>query len=179
MSQQYNLDLTEEVMTHFEKILLTQPIEKEVEIINSINNAIQRFKENNVDDYITSHLETLENMVQMISDKQWRMPTNEKQFLLSALQYFIDEDDIIPDNTPVIGLLDDCIMIDIVENKLKAKIQAYNEFKKAARIYAFDDTYSTKDWVETKRKEAFSRLRHRRFFNKTSHKSRGTSFSIK
>lgn len=178
MNNKYNLNITEEVKVHFENVLLNFTKVDENEIIGTINNVIHDIRNSNADEYVMKHLETLENLVQMVTDKKWKMSKTDKHFLFSALQYFIDEDDIIPDNTPVVGLLDDCIMIDIVEDKLKTKIQAYNTFKDAARIYALDETYSTKDWAETQRKEVFSRIRHRRTSTTKRNRSRGTSFSI-
>ena len=162
MSDEYHLDITQEVTSHFENILLSIATKDEDNILESMHGTLNKLNKSNDQNYVKKHLATLENLVQMLSDNEWKMASNERHYILSALQYLIDEDDVIPDNIPGVGLLDDCIMIDIVEEKLKVKLQAYNEFKYAASIYAFNKKYSTNDWSQTKRMEADSRLRHRR-----------------
>ena len=170
MSDEYNLDITQEVTTHFKSILLRVATKDEDKIMASLHETLKVLYKNNAENYVKNHLVTLENLVRMLSDNEWEMVNNERRYILSALQYLIDEDDIIPDNIPGVGLLDDCIMIDIVAEKLKAKMQAYNAFKSAASIYANNEKYSTNDWSETKRMETFSRLRHRRMsYNKNRH----------
>jgi uncharacterized membrane protein YkvA (DUF1232 family) len=162
MSDQYHLDITQEVTTHFKNILLSVATKDEHSILAAINETFADLQKNNTETYVKKHLETLENLVQMLSDNEWKMVKYERHYILSALQYLIEEDDIIPDSIPGVGLLDDCIMIDIVAEKLKVKLNAYNEFKCAARIYGQDENYTTKDWTETKRMELDSRIRHRR-----------------
>jgi uncharacterized membrane protein YkvA (DUF1232 family) len=162
MSDQYHLDITQEVTAHFKNILLSVATQDESSILASINETFADLRTNNTETYVKKHLATLENLVQMLSDNKWKMLKHERHYVLSALQYLVEEDDIIPDNIPGVGLLDDCIMIDIVAEKLKVKLNAYNEFKCAAGIYAQDENYTTKDWSETKRMEIDSRMRHRR-----------------
>jgi uncharacterized membrane protein YkvA (DUF1232 family) len=162
MSDEYHLDITEEVTSHFKNILLNVATKDEDEILSSLRETLNKLNKNKAQSYVKKHLETLENLVQMFSDNEWKMINYERHYILSALQYLIEEDDVIPDNIPGVGLLDDCIMIDIVAEKLKVKLQAYNEFKCAASIYAQNDKYSTSDWSNTKRMEVDSRLRHRR-----------------
>ena len=162
MSDEYNLDITKEVSDHFNNILLEISTKDEKHILASMNETLAKLNDNNKESYVKNHLETLENMVQMLSDDQWKMMEYERHYIISVIHYLIEENDIIPDSIPGVGLLDDCIMIDIVEEKLKEKLKKYNEFKASAQIYAHDDNYSLKDWNETKRIELYSRIRHRR-----------------
>ena len=125
-----------------------------------------------------NHIKPLEQLLELLLDKNWKTSEAHKKYILSALQYFAEEEDIIPDNIPVVGLLDDCIVIDIVTEKLKQELKDHNDFLDATKVYSHNNEYSYKDWQKTKKKELFSRLRHRRLRRNKSRFSRGTSFSL-
>ncbi len=48
--------------------------------------------------------------------------------MLAALAYVCDPEDIIPDEIPGIGLLDDAVMIELVLRELRHTIEAYEDF---------------------------------------------------
>ena len=178
MNTEYNLKITDEVTHHFNDILHNSKIPNETEVIISAENLILELKECHLEDYVISHIYTLKVLINMLSDSNWSISTSHKNYILSALQYFVQTDDVIPDNIPVVGLLDDCIVIDIVKNRLTNELDDYLDFSQTAKIYAHDKNYSVDDWKETKRKEVYSRLRHRRNSAIRNRRSRGTSFSI-
>ncbi len=165
MRELYNLNITQEVTQHFNAVLLDSKNIDEDNVMSRAKETLSKFQNHGLDEFVVEHMETLEKMMQMLSDERWKTSSSDKKFILSALQYFTQEDDLIPDDIPKIGLLDDCIMIDIVEQKIKEKMQAYKEYVSAAKIYGKNKCYSTKDWKETQRKELFSRIRHRRLRN--------------
>jgi uncharacterized membrane protein YkvA (DUF1232 family) len=49
--------------------------------------------------------------------------------VVAALAYFADPNDAIPDNVPVLGYLDDAIMIELCVRDLKFEIEAYEDFR--------------------------------------------------
>jgi uncharacterized membrane protein YkvA (DUF1232 family) len=168
MSEVYNLDITQEVSRHFNEILLNVSTNDEASIVAKASDTLVKITDEHTETYVKFHLEILENMVQMLTDEHWKMMEFEKNYIISVLQYLTEENDIIPDNIPSVGLLDDCIMIEIVEEKLRNKIKAYNAFKSAAKVYSQDENFSTRDWADIKKKELFSRIRNRRLRNSTN-----------
>lgn len=178
MNTSYNLHITDEVTVHFEKILNEPNKMNDYKTIEAVKKTLSHFKAMKTEKYVTSRIESLENMLQMLSNEKWVLSASDKKYVLSALQYFTQEDDVIPDDIPVVGLLDDCIVIDIVADKVKSELKDFNEFIEASKIYARDDDYGVNDWIETKRKELYSRMRHRRTNRLRTRRTRGTSFSI-
>jgi uncharacterized membrane protein YkvA (DUF1232 family) len=178
MSEIFNMNLTNEVVNHFENVLANEAIIDESEIINQVTDVITKLKSAHQEDYVVKHIEKLEEMQSMLSDEKWNMSKQDKDYVLAALSYFVDENDIIPDDIPVVGFLDDCIIIDIVTDKIIHELEAFREFKKATKIYGKGDDFSVSDWMDTKRKELFSRMRSRRNKARSSHRTRGTSFTL-
>lgn len=162
MNNEYSLEITRDVMKHFNQLLLNPINNSETEIVSAVEDTITDLKSKDLEDYVASHIQPLEELLHLISDKNWKISQSDKTYVMSALRYFAEENDIIPDNTPVVGYLDDCIVIDTVVNKLKQQLEEHKEFIQATVVYATDDNFSIDDWNATKRKELFSRIRHRR-----------------
>lgn len=178
MSNEYSLNITEKVVDHFERILHTPYVKDEKEIIASVENTLSEFKSKKVEDYVADHIKPLESLLDLIEDDNWNITQEDKSYVLTALQYFSEEHDIIPDNIPVVGYIDDCIVIDIVVEKLKVQLNEHKQFIAASKIYGKKPDYSLKDWHKTQRKEMFSRLRHRRLKGLKSRYSGGSNFSL-
>ena len=79
-------------------------------------------------DFIADRLLELKVLLEMMRDEDWRLGEKDRQRIISALSYFADPIDLIPDHIPGIGFLDDAMFVEIVIRELGAEISAYNEF---------------------------------------------------
>ena len=96
--------------------------------------------------------------------------------VLRGMSYFAEPDDIIPDKVPVLGFLDDAIMVELVVEELKHEIDAYRDFcafrdTRAARAGKNEDPATRAQWIETRRRALHRRMRRRRS-NRRSRTSR-------
>ena len=179
MNAVYKLDITEKIKSHFHTILTQSYTEDESSMLNKVELSLANFNANNYDTFVQDRVVVLENMLKMLKDRNWTLSSAGRKYVLSALKYFVENDDVIPDDTPVVGLLDDCIVIDIVNEKVNDELRSFNNFDESAKVYAYnDERYTVNDWHETQKMELNSRLRHRRSRRGRSHRTRGTSFSI-
>ncbi|GHE87034.1 YkvA family protein [Thalassotalea profundi] len=114
--------------------------------------------------FVSERLQKLETLVSMIEDSEWQIPEEAKTDVLSALAYFSDPEDLVPDHIPVLGFLDDAIMIELVVAELKEDINAFIDFcAYREREEARRDTSVTRDeWLDAKRRELHSRMRNKR-----------------
>ncbi|XQW84159.1 YkvA family protein [Thalassotalea piscium] len=114
--------------------------------------------------FVSDRIKKLETLVAMIEDNEWQIPDEEKSDVLSALAYFSDPEDLVPDHIPVLGFLDDAIMIELVVTELKEDISAFEDFcAYREREESRRDTNVTRDqWLESKRRELHSRMRNKR-----------------
>jgi len=164
MSLDITFTLSDQDLEHFKKAL--NDSKKNLESLSSeaiINNAksVSESINDDVPEFIASRLAKLEVLVQMAEDKQWDLEQEEKDDVFCALAYFSDEQDMIADDIPVLGLLDDAIMIELVSLDLQEDIEAYTEFCKFREKTTNPDP-SKQDWLDTKRKELYGRMRTRR-----------------
>lgn len=128
----------------------------------------------NVPEFVRDRLAKLEVLIAMVKDEQWAIPDMERRDVLGALAYFSDPQDLVPDHIPVLGFLDDAIMIELVVEELAGDIEAYEEFcdyRKREQGRRGEDVITKDEWLEGKRRELHSRMRSRRK-NKSSSRRR-------
>jgi len=66
----------------------------------------------------------------MIQDADYELPKAPKSEMLGALAYFANPEDLIPDQVPGLGFLDDAIMIKILEEEFKQELWGFRQFVK-------------------------------------------------
>jgi uncharacterized membrane protein YkvA (DUF1232 family) len=120
-----------------------------------------------VPDFIAERLERLDALIAMVRDEGWNLPDEDRARVLSALVYFADPKDVIPDNVPVLGFLDDAIAIEMCVKDLKHELEAYDEFceyrqAEADRRGQDAATVGRADWLESRRDELVDRMHRRR-----------------
>jgi uncharacterized membrane protein YkvA (DUF1232 family) len=123
----------------------------------------------NVPQFIAERLGKLDSMIAMVNDEGFALPQEDCQRVLACLTYFANPQDIIPDNVPVLGYLDDAIMIELCVRELQHEIEAYEDFvqyrkDEAARRGVDASTLKTErfEWAEARRIELIDRMRKRR-----------------
>lgn len=120
-----------------------------------------------VPDFIAQRLDRLDALIAMVRDDGWHLPDEDKQRVLSALVYFADPKDVIPDHVPVLGYFDDAIAIEMCVKELRHEIEAYDEFcdyrqGEADRRGQDPAKVGRADWLEARRDELVDRMHRRR-----------------
>ena len=120
-------------------------------------------------DFIATRLGHLKTLIAMVQDVGFGLPEEDKANVLSALTYFALPDDIVPDDVPVLGFLDDAIMIELCARDLKYEIEAYDAFchwridEAKRRSEDLENLHLNRhDWAEAKRVEAIESMHRRR-----------------
>jgi len=83
--------------------------------------------------FVRESVTAIEDLVELIEDEHYKAPKTVTTKVVAALAYFANPDDLIPDEIPVLGFLDDAIMIKIVESEFKHELAAYRKFRRFER----------------------------------------------
>jgi uncharacterized membrane protein YkvA (DUF1232 family) len=101
------------------------------EIISSVEALIGRVrKTKKIPSFVAEAVTVLEDLVKMIQDADYELPKAPKSEVLGALAYFANPEDLIPDQVPGLGFLDDAIMIKILEEEFKQELWGFRQFVK-------------------------------------------------
>ena len=108
----------------------------EADIIEAIAAAVAGYRQTSpLPDFIARYLPELDALLAMLEDPEWRLPRAERERLLATLIYLADPEDLIPDNTPGVGFLDDAIMIELLLRELAHVREAYRDFCRYRESY--------------------------------------------
>ena len=106
--------------------------------------------------FVIEAVGTLEDLLGVLDDKDYAAPAPIHRSVLAALAYFADAKDVIPDDIPMVGFLDDAIMIKLVEDELKHELWGYRKFCK------FRDGAEQRPWSSIAKGRLPGRLKERR-----------------
>jgi len=106
--------------------------------------------------------ESLEDLLRMRLDTQWSLATYQKGAIDAMLAYLVEENDVIPDSVPGIGLLDDAMVIMAVAQRVQHTLNAFREYENFKTHYAHGRHFSPADWKRLKAQEVRSNNRIRR-----------------
>lgn len=137
----------------------------EDEVLLKAEQMVEEVKASKVPLFVMQRIEQLNALIDMARDQEWALASNERKNVLAALAYFADPQDIIPDDVPVLGYIDDAIMIELVVTELKHEIDAFNDFcryRKEEKARNRNPDLSRDDYLTMKRRELHSRMRRRR-----------------
>ena len=80
--------------------------------------------------FVVEAVDVLADLVDLIQDEDYGAPKRVADQVLGALAYFANPEDLIPDDIPGLGFLDDAIMIKFVEEEFKNELWGYRKFRK-------------------------------------------------
>ena len=80
--------------------------------------------------FVLEAIDTLQDLTEIIEDKDYSAPAKIRNEVVGALAYFANAEDLIPDDIPVLGFLDDAIMIKFVEEQFRHELNAFRKFRR-------------------------------------------------
>lgn len=168
MSITVTFDLDDSDLEHFRSLMKTA-IENASKIapekIQEMTvGVIEELEGKKLPSFVQTRMEKLKLLVQMLDDEEWQLPDEERQEVLTSLAYFCEPQDLVPDHIPVLGYLDDAIMIELVVQDLAANFEAYEDFCQFRETDAARRgvEVSRDEWLATKRRELHTKMRERR-----------------
>ena len=130
---------------------------------------VERLRSTARSPFIRRRIDRVASLVAMLEDAEWQLPELERGRVLDGLAYVADVEDLVPDNVPVLGLVDDAIMLELLLRELQHELDAYEEFDQYRRDEAarrdkpgVHRPVSREDWLAARREALHARIRERR-----------------
>jgi uncharacterized membrane protein YkvA (DUF1232 family) len=101
------------------------------QIIKDARNVVQRARASKkTPNFVIEAISVLADLVDLIQDDAYAAPQRVRSEVLAALAYFSNPEDLIPDQVPGLGFLDDAIMVKFIEEEFKNELWGYRRFRK-------------------------------------------------
>jgi len=171
MTMQISFELSDSDLNFFRKALQQSRRAvrdaDESEIIDAVNVVLDEIRKNEpLPDFVSKRIPELESLISMLTDEEWHLPEADRERLLATFIYFADPEDILPDHIPVIGYLDDVIIIELVVRELHHVRIAYDDFCQFRDDYDDDkgkdiDPAIRRDRIDRQRQQLHQRMQRR------------------
>jgi uncharacterized membrane protein YkvA (DUF1232 family) len=179
------LEISDQELEHFSSVLASarQRAARRApgELAAAARAAVARLEAGTPSPFVSKRLQKVNALVGMVEDPEWQLPEPERRRVLDGLSYVAEVHDLVPDDVPVLGLVDDAIMLELVLNELKHELEGYEDFDEYRRHQrarpgaAGQAAVSREDWLESKRRALHERIRERR---ERDLEERGGGFSL-
>jgi len=140
---------------------------EESEIIDAIRIVLDEIRSSQpLPDFVAKRIPELESLISMLTDDDWQLPEIDRERLLATFVYFADPEDILPDDIPVIGYLDDVIIIELAVRELRHVREAYEDFRAFRADFDREqdkniDPVIRRDRLDRRRQQLHQRMRRR------------------
>ncbi len=174
MAIRFEFELEDEDLAFFKKVIDDKNHGKgEVEIqdiVNATRELVEGARANHTPRSVMQMLEQLNTLVAMVTDTEWSLPAEDVSRVLTALAYLADPEDLIPDDVPGLGYLDDAIMVELACRNLRPEIHAYRDFclfrnaeiERRRALGEEETPVSRLDWLGSRRRELQEQMRRKR-----------------
>ena len=170
MGMSIQLELTDEDLSYFHAVLdkakNTAAIGDEKTVILKAEQLLDEVEsQEKFPLFVEERFQYLHTLIAMLKDDEWNVPSEEKKEILNVLSYFLDSYDLIADDIPGIGYLDDAIMISLVVEDITKELKNYSQFQHFSdieKVVGHDSNVTRADWEEHNRVAMFQRMRNRR-----------------
>ena len=171
MSLRVTLEFTDKDLEHFRALarqaMANTEEQSRADIVDNARKLLKQVDEEVGTDFIRDRLNQLQVLIDMLEDEGWGMQEVGQKRVLSALSYFNNPEDLIPDHIPGLGFLDDAIMVELLCRELKPEIEAYQDFVRyreaeAKRRGMDPGELNRGDYLKEREKALLSRMRRRR-----------------
>jgi uncharacterized membrane protein YkvA (DUF1232 family) len=102
--------------------------------------------------FVLQAIAPLDELIQLLEDADYGVPSNTRTEILTTLAYFSDPHDLIPDSIPGLGYLDDAIMTRFLEEQFEAELWGYRKFR------TFRDRAEQRPWTSAARERLPKRM---------------------
>jgi uncharacterized membrane protein YkvA (DUF1232 family) len=79
--------------------------------------------------FVIDAIDVLADLTDLIVDENYAAPQKVRAEVLAALAYFTNPEDLIPDQVPGLGFLDDALMVKFIEDEFEHELWGFRRFR--------------------------------------------------
>lgn len=106
------------------------------QIASAAERAVARHRDGATPPFVQSRMAALARLEDLAADVAWSASVELQRQVAVLLEYRRDAGDLIPDDRPVIGLLDDAVLVDVALQLLRGELGDYEDFCRFRRVAA-------------------------------------------
>jgi uncharacterized membrane protein YkvA (DUF1232 family) len=106
------------------------------QIATAAQRALLRHGDGGMPPFVQSRMATLVRLESMVADAPWRSSDECRRQVAVLQEYRSETMDLIPDEQPVVGLLDDALLVDIALQLLRDELGDYEDFSRFRKVAA-------------------------------------------
>jgi uncharacterized membrane protein YkvA (DUF1232 family) len=139
----------------------------EADIVAASKELLEQMANTSVPEFVRDRVGKLDRLIEMLEDGEWALSGKDRERVVRGLAYFAEPEDMIPDKVPVLGFLDDAIMVELVVSELEHEIEAYGDFcnfrvRRESHFGENEDPATREEWLVSRRRQLQQRMRRRR-----------------
>ncbi len=99
-------------------------------IIQAARDVVKRVRASKkTPQFVIDAIGVLADLTDLIRDEAYAAPQRVRTEVLAALAYFTNPEDLIPDEVPGLGFLDDALMVKFIEEEFKHELWGFRRFR--------------------------------------------------
>lgn len=106
------------------------------QIASAGERALQRHADGSLPPFVSSRLAAFDRLQAMVADDGWDASGELRRQVALLKAYHASTDDLIPDYLPVVGLLDDAVLVDVALQLLRDELADYEDYCRFRRVAA-------------------------------------------
>ena len=169
MPLKITIELSERDLTHFRAIMRSVRTRAkdydEKALVAAARRLLGQVKATETSPFVRERLLSLEIVIAMLEDAEWALSGRLRARVKTALAYFAEPADLIPDHLPGLGLVDDAIMVELVLRELRGELAGYADFcryREAESKKRGREAAATREqWISAKRRQLQARALRR------------------
>lgn len=167
-----DFELDPDRLIHFNAVLAhicaeAPPLSQD-QLASAARRTLERYRDPARPAFVDSRLQALTRLESMAADRGWALADADVARIAAVRAYRDEPEDAIPDALPVIGLLDDAVLIDAMLQTLHHELADYADYSRFCRVaadfanVAADDlNFTRQHWLEARQVAADAHQRHR------------------